>query len=47
VEDKDPDVKISGVRAFVKFAEIVGQDILPQLTSHAKNLVEDKKWRVR
>lgn len=35
------------MRTFPKFAEVVGTDIMNPLMSHVKNLMEDKKWRVR
>jgi len=47
VEDKDPDVRISAIKAFVRFAEVVGTDLMNPLVQHLKNLIDDKKWRVR
>ena len=31
----------------MKFAEVIGTDLLNPLVPHIKNLLEDKKWRVR
>jgi len=47
VEDKDPDVKIAAIKSFVRFAEVVGADLMNPLVQHLKNLIDDKKWRVR
>jgi serine/threonine-protein phosphatase 2A regulatory subunit A len=47
VEDKDPDVKINAIKSFVRFAEVVGADLMNPLVPHLKNLIDDKKWRVR
>lgn len=35
------------IKTFTKFAEVVGTDIMNPLMIHVKNLMEDKKWRVR
>jgi len=47
VDDKDPEVKIFAIRSFIKFAEVIGTDLMNPLVPHLKNLLDDKKWRVR
>ena len=31
----------------MKFSEVIGTDLLNSLIPHIKNLLEDKKWKVR
>jgi len=47
VEDKETDVRISCIKSFVKFVEVLGAELMNSLIPHVKNLMEDKKWRVR
>jgi len=47
IEDKEPDVRISCLRSLVKFAEVLGSELMNSISPHFKNLMDDKKWRVR
>lgn len=47
IEDKETDVRISCIKSFVKFVDVSGADLMTSLVTPLKNLIEDKKWRVR
>jgi len=47
IEDKESSVRIACLRSFSHFASVLGPELMNSLVPHLKNLIEDKRWRVR
>jgi hypothetical protein len=47
IEDKESSVRISCIKSFSHFAGVLGPELMNSLGPHLKNMIEDKRWRVR